>query len=73
MEITPRMLRDTAEAAIVNVRDKAKTPHETDQEFLGRCWYEAFERTVNKYGFKVATIDPSTGAAVICKFTEPSR
>jgi len=60
MKIDRHMLTQMYRAALSDYKDKTKSPHESDEQFLARCWCEAFIGILKGEGYEVAVLDSGT-------------
>lgn len=56
MKIDRRMLGEMHNFALTEYKDKAKNPHESSEQFLARCWCEAFINIIKGEGYDVTAI-----------------
>lgn len=64
MKIDRRMLGEMHNFALTEYKDKAKNPHESSEQFLARCWCEAFINIIRGEGYYVAAVTDTVSGAL---------
>jgi len=49
----PILLRELAQAAILEMQTGMKSPKESHDVFLGKCWVKAMDRVLHKHNLKL--------------------